>query len=242
MRRNLLLLSCLALVASAPAFHASAQQGDDDARRRAQADSDKKKSEKEKQWALPQAELPTVRAVGPCPYVKVLYDAARYQEFKDSKLAATSVGFTGEIIGVRANCQYKSGEPINVQVAIDFALGRGPMAGGSSKDYRYWVAVTERNAMVIAKEDFSIRGEFPAGTDRVLVTDKLEGITIPRATNTTSGANFEVLIGFDVTPEMAAFNREGKRFRANATATAVAQASNSGAPAAPGNAGAPAAQ
>ena len=37
----------------------------------------------------------------------------------------------------------------------------------------------------------------------------------------TSGSNFEVLIGFEVTPQMAAFNREGKRFRLN-----VGQASN----------------
>ena len=32
-----------------------------------------------------------------------------------------------------------------------------------------------------------------------------------------------MLIGFDVTPEMAAFNREGKRFRVNAGQTAQAQ-------------------
>jgi hypothetical protein len=232
MRRNLLLLSCLALVALAPAFQAHAQ-ADDDARRRAQADADRKKAEKEKQWATPQAELPAVRAVGPCPFVKVLYDAARYEEFKDpARLTAANVGFTGEITGVRANCQYKAGEPINVQVAIDFALGRGPMAGGSTKDYRYWVAVTERNKSVIAKEDFSVHGEFPAGQDRVVVTDRLDGISIPRANTTTSGANFEVLVGFDVTPEMAAFNRDGKRFRANATAVAAAAPSNSGAAAA----------
>ena len=226
MRRNLLLLSCLALVAVAPAFQAHAQ-ADDDARRRAQADADRKKAEKEKQWALPQAELPQVRNVGPCPYVKVLYDAARYQEFKDGKLNAASVGFTGEITGVRANCQYKAGEPINVQVAVDFALGRGPQAGGSTKDYGYWVAVTERNESIIAKEHFAVKGEFPAGMDRIVVTDRLDGISIPRATNTTSGANFEVLIGFDVTPEMATFNREGKRFRANATAAVAAVAPSS---------------
>jgi hypothetical protein len=233
MRRNLLLFSCLALVAAAPAFQAHAQ-ADDDARRRAQADADRKKAEKEKQWSLPQAELPTVRNVGPCPYVKVLYDAARYQEFKDGRQNAHAVGFTGEILGVRAACQYKTNDPINVQVAIDFALGRGPMATGSSKDYGYWVAVTERNNAVIAKEHFTVRGEFPAGADRVTVADRIDGITIPRANTTTSGANFEVLIGFDVTPEMAAFNREGKRFRANATPTAVAAAAaaatSSGAP------------
>ena len=60
MRRNLLLLSCLALAAAAPAFNASAQsQAQDDARRRAQADAERRKAEKEKQWAMPQAELPT---------------------------------------------------------------------------------------------------------------------------------------------------------------------------------------
>jgi hypothetical protein len=225
MRRNLLLVTCLAVVAAAPALHAYAQsQNDDDARRRAQADAERKKSEKAKQWATPQAELPTVRNVGPCPFVKVLYDAARYQEFKDGRLTPAAVGFTGEITGVRANCEYKGTEPIRLELAIDFALGRGPMAEGSAKDYRYWVAVTERNNTVLAKEDFAVRGEFPAGTDRIAVEDQLEGITIPRANATTSGANFEILVGFDVTPEMAAFNRDGKRFRANATATATAAA------------------
>ena len=33
----------------------------------------------------------------------------------------------------------------------------------------------------------------------------------------------DLLIGFDVTPEMAAFNRDGKRFRVNAGQTAQAQ-------------------
>jgi hypothetical protein len=33
-----------------------------------------------------------------------------------------------------------------------------------------------------------------------------------------SGSNFEILVGFEVTPEMAEFNRLGKRFRVNAVA------------------------
>ncbi|HTK35472.1 MAG TPA: Tat pathway signal sequence domain protein [Caulobacteraceae bacterium] len=230
MRRNLILLSCLALAASAPAFHAYAQK-DDDARRRAQADAEKKKAEKEKQWSTPQADLPVVKNVGPCPYVKVLYDAARYEEFKAATPTPSTVGFTGEITGLAANCEYKGGDPIVMRLAVGFALGRGPMAGASSKDYHYWVAVTQRNAMVIAKQDFVVRGEFKPGQDRVQVEDKLDGIVIPRATPGTSGSNFEVLVGFDVTPEMADFNRDGKRFRANAVPTAVAS-TTTGAPAA----------
>ena len=39
---------------------------------------------------------------------------------------------------------------------------------------------------------------------------------------TVSGNNFEVLVGFDVTPDQAQFNRDGKRFRINAGQTQVA--------------------
>ena len=41
---------------------------------------------------------------------------------------------------------------------------------------------------------------------------------IERAGIETSGSNFEILVGFDVTPEMAEFNRSGSRFRVNAGA------------------------
>ena len=102
------------------------------------------------------------------------------------------------------------------------------MASGGSKDYQYWVAVTDRNAEVLAKEYFTIHANFPAGADRVLVTDNVQGIRIPRADTNVSGSNFEVLVGFDVTPEMADFNRDGKRFHANAGAPARTAASPSG--------------
>jgi len=63
--------------------------------------------------------------------------------------------------------------------------------------------------------------------------DKIEditGISIPRANIKVSGANFEVLIGFDVTPEMATFNREGERFRVNVGETTAQAGAQSGGP------------
>lgn len=186
------------------------------------------KKKKDDEWGDKQAPLPALRNAGPCPFVKVLYDAARYVELKDNRETAAAVGYTGEIQGLSSACQYKSDDPIKVQMQILFALGKGPQADGSSKTYRYWVAVTDRNQEVIAKEYFNLPVTFPAGQDRTLVTDKVYGVTIPRARSTVSGANFEVLIGFDVTPQMAAFNRDGKRFHPNAAAVA---ASTAGAPA-----------
>jgi hypothetical protein len=218
MRRSLLLIVCLSAMSVGAVAHAqSSSQAEDDARRRAQADAERKKAEKAKQWTLPQASLPSVRNVGPCPFVKVLYDAGRYQEFKGAE-AAANVGFTGEIQGIQAECQYQAAEPIRVKVAVNFAMGRGPQAGGSAKDYTYWVAVTERNASVLAKEYFTVRADFPEGQDRIALVDQIDEITIPRARETVSGSNFEILVGFDVTPEMAEFNRLGKRFRVNAVA------------------------
>lgn len=170
---------------------------------------------KNDEWNLAQAPLPGKRNAGPCPYVKVLYDAARYEEFKDNQEASTAVGYTGEIEGVQAQCEYRGVEPIRVNMHVGFSLGHGPQAPGDKKTYRYWVAVTARNQQVLAKQWFDLPVDFK-GQDRVNITDKVEGIVIPRAKATVSGTNFEILVGFEVTPQMAEFNRQGKRFRVNA--------------------------
>lgn len=152
---------------------------------------------------------------GPCPYVKILYDAARFVEIAgDGRAAASNVGYTGEIEGLSAGCAYQSDEPITVHVDLLFNLGRGPQAQGDTRTYRYWIAVTERNRAVLAKEYFDLPVNFE-GADRTSVTEE-RVIVIPRAGIETSGANFEVLVGFDVTPDMAEFNRSGSRFRVTA--------------------------
>ncbi|NBB64622.1 Tat pathway signal sequence domain protein [Pseudomonas sp. ODNR1LW] len=151
---------------------------------------------------------------GPCPFVKVLYDAARYVELDGGRAAVSNVGFTGEIEGVSADCEYREDDPIKLDMDILFQLGRGPQAAEDQKTYRYWVAVTERNSAVLAKEYFDLPVKFDG--ERTASVHQERSIVIPRADLTTSGGNFEVLIGFDVTPEMAEFNRSGSRFRANA--------------------------
>jgi len=214
MRRFLLLALTAAVAATALPPSAMAQQRRDDSRREEEEAAKKRKRDEE--WGDTRAPLPALRNGGPCPFVKTLYDAGRYVEFKEGRQASANVGYTGEIQQISAGCAYRDAEPIKVRMEILFELGKGPAATGSSKTYRYWVAVTQRNRDVIAKQYFDLPVNFPSGQDRVYATDTIEEITIPRATITTSGANFEVLVGFDVTPEMAEFNRDGKRFRLNA--------------------------
>jgi hypothetical protein len=187
-----------------------------------QEESAAEKRKKQQEWQTPTARLEGQRNAGPCPFVKVLYDAGRYVELEGGREAPSAVKWSGEIQGVQAECRYREAQPITVDVDVVFNLGRGPQAEGRSKEYRYWVAVTERNRAVIAKEWFSMRADFQPGQDRLTATERLGGITIPRKDQNVMGNNFEILVGFEVTPEMAAFNRDGKRFRATAGQTAAA--------------------
>lgn len=222
MRRSLLLAAALlAAAATLPATEAFAQ-GRRPSSQDKQQEEQAKKKKRDEEWGNAQAPLPQLRNAGPCPFVKVLYDAGRYVEFKNGKEASADVGYSGEIQGISAGCAYKDDQPITVAMEVLFELGKGPQAEGSSKTYRYWVAVTKRNQAVIDKKYFDLPVKFEPGQDRVYVTEQIGEITIPRATITTSGSNFEVLVGFDVTPQMAEFNREGKRFRLNAGAVAQA--------------------
>jgi len=154
---------------------------------------------------------------GPCPRAFALFDASRMAEFRgDGAERFENVGFTGEISKVRSLCRYFADRPIDADLTIDFDLGRGPAAGSDTATYNYFVAVTRKNIDVIEKVNFPLTVTFPTGQDRVSVTETIDQIQIPRANDTTSGENYEIIVGFLVTPEQRAFNADGKRFRVSA--------------------------
>lgn len=164
-------------------------------------------------WSQRRLRVEKRKADGPCPFVKVLYEAARYHEFKDGREALSNAAWTGQINGVSSDCAYLGDEPIETGINIGFSLGRGPMAEGQTKVYRYWVAVTTRNDAVITKQYFDLPVTFEGDNPRQEVNATIGSIVIPRADASVSGDQFEILVGFDVTPQMVAFNRDGRYFR-----------------------------
>ena len=154
--------------------------------------------------------------IGPCPSALSLYDAHRIVELDGGEVRYENVGFTGEILGVRSLCSYYGERPIVANLVLDMAFGRGPAAHGDTHVYEYFVAVTRRDIGVIEKQVFPINVRFRAGEDRVYLTETIDAISIPRANADTSGVNFEILTGFELTPEQLAFNRSGQRFRVGA--------------------------
>lgn len=213
MRRVAFLLSALLIAGAAAPDVAQAQsrdRQDRDRRERQQPDGEEQQRER------PRGPAPLRRQpnAGPCPFVKILYDAARYVELEGGQATTSAVGYTGEIEGVTSGCAYQGDQPITVDFNVLFSLGRGPQAQGDARTYRYWIAVTERNRAVLSKEYFDLPVDFDG--QRTTQIEQRQRVVIPRAEATTSGANFEILVGFDVTAEMAEFNRSGSRFRPQA--------------------------
>ncbi len=157
----------------------------------------------------------TEKNPGPCPVAFSLYEASRLVEFHGDETFA-NVGFTAEIDKVRSLCRYVGDQPIRADLTLDIAFGRGPAANGATATYEYFVAVTRKDIEIIEKEVFPITVTFPQGVNIVELTENVGEIIIPRANENTSGANFEIVVGFELTKEQLVFNAEGKRFRVSA--------------------------
>lgn len=155
--------------------------------------------------------------VGPCPLMGVLYDNARLVEFAaPNNQRYANIEFTGEMQGVRGLCRYVDSNPITMSIEIDMAFGRGPASTADRQTYRYWVAVTRRGRAPIEKAYFDVDVRFARNEVVATRTEQIEHIVIPRANAETSGENFEILVGFELTPEQLQFNRDGRRFRIDA--------------------------
>ena len=150
---------------------------------------------------------------GPCPNAFALFDAARVVEFRDPGVEDyANVMFTAEVQAVRSLCRYYRDRPIDADLELEIGFGRGPAAPDDEHTYNLWVAVTRTDVAVLDRATIPIRVRFPRGQDRVYLRREIENIVIPRAEESTSGTNFEILVGFEVTPEQLEFNRLGKRF------------------------------
>ena len=152
---------------------------------------------------------------GTCPPAGAIYNASRIVQFSGDDQRFQNVEYSGEIVDVRLYCRYAGTDPVRAEIEIDFAFGKGPAGTSNRKDYTYWVAVTRRSGKVLNKEQFTVSADFSDGPVSG-TTEVLQRIIIPRADESVSAANFEVLLGFDLTEDQLTYNTEGRRFRLGA--------------------------
>lgn len=152
------------------------------------------------------------RNPAPCPNILVLNDASRFVDF-NGDASLENVAFSGEITDVSLSCRYFEDRPITGALDLTIALGRGPAAEATTKDVTYFVAVTRRNREVIAREEFTVRADFRGDKSVLRLKEKIDRFVIPRASDKTSGVNFEVIVGFALDREQAIYNRSGKSLK-----------------------------
>jgi hypothetical protein len=148
----------------------------------------------------------------PCPNIVVLNDAARVIEF-DGEEVVEDVAYTGEITNVSVGCRYLEDEPIDMSISLEMAFGRGPKGDETEKIFSYFVAVTRKDLEIITKNEFPVLVKFNDNRMVSVQEDKVDKILIPRANDSISGENFEIVVGFKLTAEQAGFNRSGKSLK-----------------------------
>ncbi len=147
----------------------------------------------------------------PCPSAIILREAARLIDFNgEEKLK--NIRFSGEIASIKTFCRYFENRPIRASLELEFGFGRGDAAEHFEHTYHYFIAVTRKNKTLLFKQIYPIHVRFSPEENIVNLKEHIKEIIIPRASKKTSGENFEIIVGFVVTPEQEEFNRLGKRF------------------------------
>jgi hypothetical protein len=145
----------------------------------------------------------------PCPVVLVLKDAAEVVRYRpgpgrDLLDVAYRAGF-GEN---KLECRYK-GNRLGVALDVEVVVERGPGAEAAEARIPYFVAVLNERQKVLAREVFEARVVFEEGRRRGIAKEELTQRF--RLEDFQTGANFEIVIGFELDQSELDENRRRQR-------------------------------
>lgn len=140
-----------------------------------------------------------------CPEGSILPGAASVTRFRDGPgRDLTDVVSSAEVVDIATTCRYdRRGVTVSLQVAI--AATRGPADRSRQARYDYFVAITDPEGRIVAKEVFPVQFEFPEGQARTGTVDEIEPripLSDPRI-----APDYRIHVGFQLTPEELAWNR-----------------------------------
>jgi hypothetical protein len=141
----------------------------------------------------------------PCPRVAVVPELGRTTIYRDGPARdLTDVRYNAEITDARGSCRYdRTG--VGVDMTVDIVGERGPAADGDGTDVQYFVAITDPQRNILAKEVFPTRIPFRPNERRAGIREEIEErIPLPPG---AVGADYRIMLGFQLSPEEAARNR-----------------------------------
>jgi len=142
-----------------------------------------------------------------CPKVAVRADAAditRYREGSSGR-DLTDLVLDGRITGFRGGCTREDRTTVRTVVNVDLVLARGPATRGRVLSASYFIAVVD-GGQIIDKQEFPIRVELKENQDQARLSSGDITLMVP-VNKEKSAAAYDVLVGFQLTPEELETNR-----------------------------------
>lgn len=152
----------------------------------------------------------------PCPRVLAHQDATKITRFREGPgRDLIDVEFEAEIVNARGGCVHdvddetQSGT-LDVELIIELEIARGPADTDREATFGYFVAIPQFYPRPEGHEVFPAKVTFPGNQTRLRLIDDPVYLTIPLQAG-QMGEDFEIIVGFDVTPEELDFNRQQTR-------------------------------
>jgi hypothetical protein len=145
--------------------------------------------------------------VPPCPKVAVLADASHLAVFRDGPgRDLTDVVFEADLARITGDCVYsRRKDSVTVEMKLFVAARRGPADRDRAGVFDYFVAIVDSESNVLARQEF--RSQIVFRPEQTVVVSQEELEQTIKLKRDQPGSDFDVLIGFKLTPEQVERNR-----------------------------------
>lgn len=146
-----------------------------------------------------------------CPRVAVLSEAGSLTRFAaGDHHDILDIDFQAQIGDLPAQCAYpgeKGNRQVVVQLAPVFIIDRGSANSDGKASFTYFVSVVRTNE-ILSKQTFDLSLDFPTNRSRLAMQDGDPPITVTIPLPYRDAEyEYEVLVGFQLTPEELAYNQ-----------------------------------
>jgi len=150
-----------------------------------------------------------------CPKIQLLKDTDTITAYRkgpgrditDIRFEADLKGFTGECEYIGEKGVYSA---VKVTLKVGFDISRGPAETRRTTSVSYFVAIPEFYPKPAGRNVFTAKVTFPENRNTMRIVDEEVEILIP-LTKTRKGPGSKVYIGFQLTPDQLAFNRQKRQ-------------------------------
>jgi hypothetical protein len=145
-----------------------------------------------------------------CPATAVLSDAATVAKLKPgvstAMAKATDISFQAEMSQARLDCNYNRADNklvINVKFAVK--ASRGPAAAATNPQLPYFISIIDADNNVLVKNVYNSQPQME-GRSNNTYTETVSDLPVPLAMDRRP-SDYEILTGFQLTPDELAYNR-----------------------------------